>query len=55
MRLFHENILNEIVKLRKTADIVGMTPRISYQLEILRYVRNNTLGLTFEQGVIEED
>lgn len=52
---FNKRILNEIINLRKTAEIVGVNQRISNQLEILRYVRNNELGLSFDEGFQEEN
>jgi len=54
-KLFNENLLNQIIKIRKTIMIVGNSNRLSDQLEILRYVRNNTLGISFDEGLIEED
>ena len=53
--MFNENLLNQIIKIRKTIMIVGNSNRLSDQLEILRYVRNNTLGISFDEGLIEED
>jgi hypothetical protein len=55
MENFNQRMLNEIINLRKTAEIVGMNQRISNQLEILRYVRNNALGLSFDEGFREEN
>lgn len=52
---FNRRILKEIIDLRKTAEIVGMNQRISNQLEILRYVRNDELGISFDEGFYEEN
>lgn len=52
---FNERILKEIIVLRKTAEVVGMNQRISNQLEILRYVRNSVLGISFDEGFIQEN
>ncbi len=53
--MFNENLLREIHRVRETIEIVGSTDRLSGQLEVLRYVRNRTLGISYDQGVLEEN
>lgn len=55
MNNFNENLLGQVVHLRRLSEVVGVTNRIENQLEALRYVRNNTLGIDFEEGLIQEN
>lgn len=51
----HDTIMEEITRLRRKTKIDGIASHVYHQLEMLRYVRNTARGLTFEEGVKEED
>ncbi|MEK4247127.1 hypothetical protein MKZ20_17660 [Psychrobacillus sp. FSL K6-2684] len=53
---FNERLLKEIAYLRFLQGIEGIKlTRIMHCLEMLRYVRNSELGITFDEGLIQED
>lgn len=51
----NERILIEIANLRHLRNVGIDTDRVSYCLEILRYIRNSELNIGYEEGVEEED
>jgi len=52
----NNRLLKEIANLRYLKSIEGIElTRIVNCLEILRFIRNNELGLTFEEGKKQED
>lgn len=53
---FNERLLKEIAHLRFLQGIENIElTRIVHCLEMLRFVRNSELGLTFDEGLIQED
>lgn len=53
---FNKRLLKEIAHLRFLQAIEGINPtRIENCLEMLRFVRNDELGLSFKEGKLEED
>jgi hypothetical protein len=52
---WNERLLKEIAHLRYLQSIGIENPRVTHCIEMLRFVRNDELGLTFEQGKLEED
>lgn len=52
---FDEMILDTIIDIQERVEAVGeVTPRLSAQLEILRFVRNTVLSQRQDQGRIDE-
>ena len=52
---FNERLLKEIAHLRYLDSIGVKSERTVHCLEMLRFIRNTELGLTFEKGKTEED
>lgn len=52
---FNNRILEEISHLRHLQSKGIINDRITHCLEILRYIRNSELDITFEQGFEEEN
>ena len=52
---FNQRLLKEIAQLRNLEDMGIKSARTTYGLEMLRYVRNSELGITFEEGILQEN
>lgn len=51
----NERLLIEIAYLRRLRTVIFESERITHCLEILRYIRNTELGISFEEGLKQED
>jgi len=52
---FNNRLLKEIAHLRSLQKLKIKSERITHCLELLRFIRNSELNLTFEEGVKQED
>lgn len=52
---YNKRLLKEIAHLRYLESIGAKSERTTHCLEMLRFIRNTELSLTFEKGKIEED
>ncbi|WZY36104.1 hypothetical protein NSR02_07090 [Bacillus sp. FSL W8-1122] len=52
---FNERLLKEIARLRTLQGIGIKTERVSMSLELLRFIRNSELSISFDKGLEQEN